>query len=500
MRKALSTLCFVTSLALFAGLAGAALSAPDREAFALARSLDALVKQLQTDPWAKVDLPQLARPEAPEEQTAAAAPVAPVTGTPRFQMLDMRLPLAMISQSHGQGDNQAVLRAQGEGVPQALVLREGHANAPDLTRAALEAGAGRIGEDGALVLSRPLVVWDTAELTLMPGETVRLDRSEGAFVLVLGALRTTGARIEGTEEENAHDANFRPFVVAGSGGQLKLETSTFAGLGFGHTEKFAGVAIARNGLMLGRGTSHLIGNLFDGIGSVWIDTAQDVQIRDNRFRSARKAALVVTNAGRPVIAGNLFFGGGEFNAVQVLRGSFGARIEDNVILGGTRAGIVVKFDSHRAQIRSNVVWKRDGTGIIFAKSNCGVIADNWVIQNRQKGIEVRTARGAIVEGNRVALNRNTGIWVSAQRSDVVTRLAGNVLSQNRAGLTTATAAQLVLAGNDFSGQVPRFLSGDVAPQNAAFAQSAGADALVLTAAGVARDAVPEAGCAEGASR
>lgn len=494
MRRALSTLCFVTSLALFASLAGAALSAPDKEALALSQALDAAQRALRADPWAEVDIAQLAPGD--KEPDAVLTPLTPGKPAlaPRFQMLDLRLALAMISQSHGQGDNHVVLAAQGPRAPEALVLREGRSDLRRLTAAALAQDAGRVGPDGALILTRPLVVWEGAELALIAGDRVTLDRAEGAYLLVLGVFEARGARIESSADENPHDPEFRPFVTAGSGGRLMLEGNTFANLGFGQTHKFAGLSIVRNGLMMGRGASHLTGNLFDGLGSVWIDTAQDVRILGNRFRGARKAALVVTNAGRPVIEGNVFFDNADFNAIQVLRGAYGARIERNLVLGGERAGIVVKFDSHRARIAGNVVWKRDGTGIIFAKSDCGVITGNWMVQNRQKGIEVRTARGVVIEGNRLAMNRSTGIWVSAQRPEVATLLRSNRFSQNRAGLTTATAAQLVLAGNDFSGQLPRFLSGDVAPQNAAFAQAKDADQMVLTASGVVRGSDLVTGC------
>ena len=503
MRKVVANLCLMTSLFVFLGLAGAALAAPDRAAFDLSGALQRLDQALAKNPWVPIDLPHVTGTEVAEAAPQVLTPIAPVTYAPatavRFQPLDMRLPLAMISQSHGGGDNDTVVMAQGPRGPDALVLREGRARMIDLSSAALNAGAARLGEGGALILTRPLIVWDGAELILTEGETLLLDRSAGAFVMVLGDLSTNGATIAGTGDENAGAPKFRPFVVAGSGGLLTLKNSTFARLGFGHTEKFSGVSIMRNGLMMGRGVSQIHDNLFDQVNTLSIDTAQDVEIIGNRFRATPKVALALTNAGRPVVRGNVFFQNGEFNAIQVLRGSYGAVIEDNLILGGGRAGIVVKFDSHRAEIRRNVVWKRDGAGIIFAKSNCGVIEGNWVLQNRQKGIEVRTSKGTEVRANHVALNRNTGLWVSGQAETVATLVKGNVFSQNRAGLTTATAAHLVMDGNDFSGQVPRFLSGDVATQNAAFAQGLG-NAMVLSSAGVTPAHVPPTGCVEGVAR
>ncbi|KNG93298.1 right-handed parallel beta-helix repeat-containing protein [Pseudaestuariivita atlantica] len=503
MRKTLGNLCVLTSLFVFLGLAGAALAGPDRTVFEMTARLAELDRALRADPFAAIELPYLDKAEAdagdegPVLRMNSGAPEPAVVGA-RFQMLDMRLPLAMIAQSHGGGDNEAVLTAQGPNGPNALVLREGAARMGDLAAAALAQNAARWDPDGALRLTRPLIVWDGAHLTLGPGDVLRLDRVAGAFVQVLGRMTTTDATIEGTVGENPDVPRFRPFVVAGSGGLLDLTRSRFTDLGFGHTEKFAGVAVVRNGLMMGRGRVTLDGNLFTRVGSVWIDTAQDAQITNNRFRAATKVPLAVTNAGRPVITGNVFFENGKFNAIQVLRGSYGAVIEDNVILGGERAGIVVKFDSHRAVIRRNVVWKRDGTGIIFAKSNCAVIARNWVLQNRQKGIELRTARGTEVRDNRLALNRHTGLWISAQASTAATLVAGNVFSQNRTGLTTATGAQLVIEGNDFSGQVPRFLSGDVATQNAEFARgTVGEGTMVLTAAGLTRGNAPATGCPAG---
>ncbi|MGR3502280.1 right-handed parallel beta-helix repeat-containing protein [Pseudaestuariivita sp.] len=505
MRKLASYLCFAASFCIVIGLAGAAVAAPDRLSMQLSQALMTLERNLAADPWAPVVLPHglEAGPGADDvaelQQMTLLRPSSTDGDSPStlgldFQDLDMRLPLAMLSQSHGAGDIFDVVTAQGDASPKALVLRKGRAGLSELIQAARSANAGAVDARGVLVLTRPVVIWDNAELILSPGHHLEFDREAGAFMLVLGLLETTGATISGTGGPNVHAPDFKPFITAANGGRLILRKSTFSHLGFGRTSKFAGISIARNGLHMSRGTSEISGNLFDTIGSVWIDTDQDVRVVGNRFRNPQRVALSIVNAGRPVLTDNVFFQGGAFNAIQVVRGSYDARIERNLILGGERAGIVLKFDSQRARIEDNVIWRRRGAGIIFAKAHCGTIAGNWVVENRQKGIEVRSARGVQVVGNRITMNRSAGLWVSAQDNGVNVLVKDNLFAQNRAGLTTATGADLVLENNDFTRQLPKYLSGDISPQNAIFAHKMEPRPMVLSAGGLTFDAIPQTGC------
>ena len=96
--------------------------------------------------------------------------------------------------------------------------------------------------------------------------------------------------------------------------------------------------------------------------------------------------------------------------------------------------------------------------------NCGVVAHNLILDDKQKGVEVRASTDVLVNENRIIGNANAGVWVSANQPENITYVVGNLIRENGSGLSTAAAGSIALKGNDLSNQFPRFLDGDVTHQ------------------------------------
>lgn len=389
----------------------------------------------------------------------------PVVG----QRLDLRLALTLIAQSYGPEDTFGVMAAQGNGPMKALVVQRGQATLADLRRLLAEnqlpGGTGTgIGSGPTLDLQVPLIIWSGAALTLNQGESLTLNRSKGAFIVNFGHLNMDGAEISGQGAANAITPSFQPFVITADGGTVQVRNSRFANLGFGATINFAGFSVLR-GIVHASDRQNIVqNNRFENLVSVTTNGAADILIEGNRFRDMRGGSLIIYRTMAATVRGNVFTGKMPTNAIRLIEGSTGAIVTGNIILGGKHAGILVGNGSTGVQIAHNIIWRRDGGGISVLRSDCGQVSGNFVIDNRQKGIELRSSLDTTVADNTVLSNRNAGIWVASQPRGAQTFLTRNTLAANDAGIAGAVGESIHLDGNDFSNQFPQFLSGDLAAQ------------------------------------
>ncbi|MDA7430834.1 right-handed parallel beta-helix repeat-containing protein [Primorskyibacter aestuariivivens] len=413
-------------------------------------------------------------------QRPALPPIAAPQGaqTPQFERFDMRLVLGMLAQAFGYKDNTNVIDAQRGDTKRALLIRDGAARLSDLPDS-------HVTRNGATTtLHAPLVLWNKAELYIGPGETLVLDGEGGAFILNLGRLSVDGAHIASNRLPNPGNADFNPFITTTGAGVIRAANSRFSDLGFGGTIKFSGLSIARNALERPKDRSYIIDSHLDGLESLILHAADGTVIAGNRIDTPGKAALLVLRSRAAEILDNVISGEMNTNAIRVVDGSVGTRVEGNAILGGDRAGILIKGASNNAIVRNNIVWARDGGGIKLDSIRCGRVTGNIVIDNRQKGIEIRRSRAAILSGNLLASNKSAGIWISGQPAEAITRVEDNILDANGSGVATATAEAIVFEGNDFSHQFPQFLAGDlVAQARYVAADMTGETPIALSASG-----------------
>jgi len=411
--------------------------------------------------------------------------------------MDARLALGLIAQIYGAKDNLDILNAQVDPEFKALVINSGDATLSDIFqlleqhRLQVDRGQGRN------LLKVPVIIWGKGSLRIGPGESLTFLRDSGAFLANFGRLEIDGATVGVEGQANPNAPDFIPFIVNAGGASVKARNSTFTDLGFGNELKFGGFSVARNPLLVRKDEIMIENNTFSNLASVGASMADNVVLRNNRIHNSRGAALVVTHSLGARILGNLITGDAPTNAIRLLQGSSRGVIAGNVILRGSRTGIVVQNDSQSVSVRNNVVWQRDGGGITVSKSTCAVVEHNLIMDNDQKGIEIRTGRNMIVRDNTVIGNNSIGIWVSAQEPGAKTLIDHNLLLGNDAGLATATGETVVMTGNDFTRQFPRFVSGDLSSQGRVIATNLkGETPMILTAGGLQDGPLPDVSCVD----
>ncbi|MBU2981406.1 right-handed parallel beta-helix repeat-containing protein [Lentibacter algarum] len=372
---------------------------------------------------------------------------------------NFRLMLTPLVQTYTGENAQAVINAQGPRGPIAVSVRAGSVSLADV-----QAYSAALGMPPLLdgTLTAPVVVWPGATLRLNPGERMALSTGGGAFLLSMGRLEINGATIEAVGAKNTHTPSFTPFVTVAGGGALQMQNATLRNLGFGDTAKFSGLSVAANLLTQSESKVSIKDSLFHGLKTVSIAGVSGVEISGNTFVNARNNTLNLLNAPATRISGNLFTGGSHTNAIRIEKGSSRTVVADNIMLLGQRVAVLVDGASDNVALRDNIIWKRQGAGIKFLRTHCGAASGNIILDNRQKGIEVRKSDGTVLQGNLIAGNSSSGIWVSAQQPGARTALKNNLLVGNGSGLSAATGAEILLSGNDFSGQLPRLLDGDIA--------------------------------------
>ncbi len=399
----------------------------------------------------------------------------------KVRRFDLRIALGLLAQAFGHEDNRAVLEAQAANGNEVLLIDEGSL---DLASLAEVMGDGAVSGEGVVQLRAPLVLWHDAELRIAPGETLQLSRTHGAFILNFGRLVIDGASLRGTGLASPHNAEFAPFLTTSGPGAMQIRDSRVSDLGFGASVKFSGLSIARTALDRPAAPSFIAGSLIERVRRISVQAAQGLTVDNNRIHNAGSAALVIQHSRETRVTANLISGGSKTNAIRVLDGATDTRLIGNAILGGERVAILVKDAAKGTVVEGNIVWNRDGSGIKLDRARCARVSGNILIGNRQKGIEVRRSLEALLSGNLLVSNRSAGIWVSGQPKGAVTRIEDNVLVSNGSGVATATAEAIVLDGNDFSGQFPKFLSGDLGRQGRyVAADMKGVAAIALDAAG-----------------
>lgn len=473
-------------------------AAADQGAAALiaAADLPAHVAAAAADPAYGPVLGPVLAPLLPETGAPVlTVPVSFATAAPTADRLNLRLAFTMLSQSHGDEENGTVLAAQADPGRNALVLQSGEADLVALSRLLRDTGLPGRAEGAALVLEVPLVIWPGATLRLRPGDDLRLSRSHGAFILNFGTLAADGAAIGIAGQPNVAVPRFRPFITTADSGELILRDAMVSGLGFGETVKFSGVSVLRSLLRGAERPLVIDGTSFVDVQSVTVQGDAGTRITANRFRDMRGPALVISRVARAEVMGNLFSGLMPTNAIRLEGGSADGMIAANVILGGERAGIVVRNDSPGALVTGNVVWDRAGGGIAVQNSSCASVTGNLVIANDQKGIELRNAPGGSVTDNSVLSNHSIAIWISNQPTGAETRIAGNVIAFNAAGLAAGQGGTLVLQGNDLTRQYLQFVTGDLTPMSNSLARDIhGSAEIVLRTGTVDESGAPLADC------
>ncbi|WP_347311235.1 right-handed parallel beta-helix repeat-containing protein [Defluviimonas sp. SAOS-178_SWC] len=448
--------------------AASAMAAPDWKLMDLRTKLAALSTTLGTDEASR-DVPvrdlvagldgNVLRHRR-ESTTAYSEPDAPAT----IGWTDSRFAVAALSQVYGGQNNLAVFQASSGNGTDAIHIDSGVVTLRQLRGQMTNRYVGRDIDTGADLLRIPLIIGEKATLRLTPGETLMLSRRDGAFIVSFGRIEAYGAEISATAEPSEANKDFSPFIASVGSGSVHLSGATLKYLGFGNTEKFSGLSIVAYPTMRPANRTVIENTRFEDMVTLALVGVTDAELHDNRFFDMRRNPLLLSHAPHSIVAGNLFSGSSPTNAIRVSNGSGGTEVTGNIILEGSRAGMLISSGSDNVSVTGNLIWRRNGGGVKLLDVTCGRVERNVILDDKQKGVEVRNSRDAFVHANKIIGNKNAGVWVSGQTKGEVTYITDNLLRENGSGLTTAAGAAIALKGNDLSNQFPRLLDGDVTQQ------------------------------------
>jgi poly(beta-D-mannuronate) C5 epimerase len=412
----------------------------------------------------------------------------------RLEWTDKRHALAAMAQVYGGTNNSKVVEAGRPEDFEALAIVEGTLTL-DALRARLTARhLARDTATGTDVLRVPLIISDGATLRLQSGEALWLSNADGAFIVNFGKLEVFGGEIAAVEATREVVSVFAPFVTSVGSGTVHLSGATIRDLGFGYTAKFAGFSILSHPAMTADGRNLIQNSRIENLVSLVVSGVRRVDVHGNRFLDMRRNPLLVSGAPDAIISGNLFSGQTPTNAIRVANNSDRTELRQNVVLEGARTGLLVSSGSDNVVISRNLIWRRNGGGIKLYNVRCGSVDGNVILDDKQKGVEVRSSEDSVVSRNRIIGNANAGVWVSALPDGNVTYVLDNLIRENGSGLSTASAGDIALSGNDLSNQFPRFLDGDITQQfRAIIDDMSGRRPILLNSGGVsdARRLAPE---------
>ena len=358
------------------------------------------------------------------------------------------------------GANYHVALRQAQSGSEILLVGAGIGSLDQLKRAADAAGLGHAIErtDEGFVAHMPIAIWNGATLALQPGETLLLDRTAGAFLLSSGNLVGTDAAIRSTGAENPRLKAFNPFVVVAMSGSAQFDGMSFADLGFGLFPPMTGVTLLESGFYNRPAPSAIHDSRFENVRTVAVVDAEGAAVTDSVFTDSP----LLLSGGKALLArGNVVLTGPDTHGIKVTNGARGVELADNIIIAAGLNGIFADAGSADLAIRNNLIAGSERSGVSVSSADCIVVADNLLLQNAQSGLAVRDSAGLSVMANRLIDNGNAGISVTHQPDYGVIDIAANLLDGNKVGIKGSTTARLAFAGNDFTGQAPRLLAGEL---------------------------------------
>jgi poly(beta-D-mannuronate) C5 epimerase len=397
------------------------------------------------------------------EYAAVLAPVVPERSA--SAPTAKRLPLAMlIDAAMGNASLQtleAIEDAQAaDGA--ALYFEQGPVFLDDI-RAALVALAGTSETPAArttLTLSMPLVLSSRAVLVLLPGEELVLDRSAGTFVVAAGGIVLDGATIASSETSNAGEAKFRPFVVAdATNGPVQISHGHLNRLGFGQDPRSAGLTIT-GGNPVPEYRSFVQDTTFSESGTLSLVDAAQSTIRRNIFKRSSTTALAIASSVSVIVDGNAIVEPTQGHGIKLGPNATNVLLSDNIVAASEKHGLLVEGDTRGSLVFNNFLFENGGAGIAVLNSACLPFEQNMILANADDGIMVRNSASLSFQTNFIAANRRAGFSIAGTSGDV--SLDENRFEDNKIGMRASASFQLALSNNDWTGQSPRLLDGDIA--------------------------------------
>jgi hypothetical protein len=351
--------------------------------------------------------------------------------------------------------------AQGPKSRGVLLAQGGHFTLADIEKALDGLGASNLyHRTGAtLRLDIPFVVSSAASLSLSPGESLLLGRSTGAFLIVAGDMNVDHGDISGSDEINIYQPGFRPFVLAGLSGQVRIQSAHFEHLGTSRDRITGGLVLSANAGSLAE-ASFVADSTFLDVGSLGSLGMNSLAVRRNVFRGARGVAIDIETSRAMTIADNLFSGTSTSHAIRIGFGSTHTTLAGNIVVQAAEHGIYVASGAQETRIVGNFVGASSQSGIAVVGAACTAISGNTILANGDNGITARRTQGLAIADNTIAGNAGSGLSISGQTAGII-GVRGNSFSENRDGLHSDGGTRFVLARNTWVGQSPRLLGGQI---------------------------------------
>lgn len=387
--------------------------------------------------------------------------VTPADSPPAAKILPFAMVLdAALSKASAQ-TLDGIADAQGEQGASAIYFEQGPVFLGDIRAALVDLG---LSVDSAappteLTLSRPLVLSARATLVLLPGEQLTLDRSAGAFLVAAGGMVVDRAAIIGSDVPNAHELDFRPFVLAdATTGPVELSGAHFAGLGFGSDPRSAGLSIT-GGSAEPEGRSFIQDSSFSTMGSLSLIDAVQSTIRRNVFDAPFNTALAISSSATIIVDGNVMMAASPGHGIKLGPNATNILVSDNIVAANNRHGLILEGNTRGSLIFNNLLLANQSSGIAVLSGSCLSLEQNTALANIADGIMLRNSAELNLKTNVVAANQRAGVSIAGNTG--VVRLTDNHFDANKIGLRANSSFELSLTGNDWKGQSPRLLDGDI---------------------------------------
>jgi poly(beta-D-mannuronate) C5 epimerase len=379
-----------------------------------------------------------------------------------LELVDLRFLLARLAAQTGAKDHALLIAAQPQGASKALLLRGGYVTLSGLAALAANSPAAPFVQTGSngLTLTRPLAIWADAGLHLGAGDELRLDRASGSFLVTFGWLDMAGASLGGTPIINPHAAEFRPFVLGTGDGQITVQDSRLAALGFGASGLFGGVTIAPTGLATHAPPVLIRASRFADVGRLALIRTTGSRLTDSQL-SGTNVLLSATRGAS--ITGNQFGGSRDRTSLRIGSGFADVTIAGNSFAAPGATAITVE-DGTGLRIIANRIEGQGRNGITLNRLSCALVQGNLIAGNGANGIVLRDSAEVTVAGNALLGNSNAGLYLRDQAAAAQSLVAGNVIAGNGVGMRGASTGAVALSDNRMQGQAPRLFSGDLAGQ------------------------------------
>lgn len=376
------------------------------------------------------------------------------------------LPFAMVLDAAlGQASAQTldgIADAQGAKGPAAIYFEQGPVFLSDIKAALVQLAlpTDEAATSSQVTLTRPLVLASRATLVLLPGEELTLDRAAGAFLIAAGGMVVDRASIVGSEPANASELNFRPFVLTdATTGPVELSGAHFERLGFGGDAHSAGLSITGSSVDPDR-RSFVQDSTFTEMGTLSLIDAAQSTIRRNIFNHPFNTALAVVSSTGIIVDGNVMIGSNPGHGVKLGPNATNILVSDNIVADNDKHGLLLEGNTTGSVIFNNLLFENAASGVAVLSASCLSLEQNLTLANAADGIMVRNSTGLNLTTNVIAANQRAGVSIVGDNGSV--QLKDNRFDGNKVGLRASTSFDLALSDNDWAGQTPRLLDGDIA--------------------------------------